>query len=182
MELRRIPVHSSLHRANLVMGAERELALGSALAALLVGIGGMSLVSAGAAIVFWFCAIWALRRMARADPMMSKVWLRHVRQQHKRPVKLYRHAPCLLFGSDRANLNRGLLRLLHCRDRLLHWLRRLIVSLHIRQVRVRWIGVSHIFYTSLCFKSGKPARRRVPRRWDVLPFSPVFIISLLPLF
>lgn len=63
------------------MGAERELALGSALAALLVGIGGMSLVSAGAAIVFWFCAIWALRRMARADPMMSKVWLRHVRQQ-----------------------------------------------------------------------------------------------------
>ena len=46
MELRRIPVHSSLHRANLVMGAERELALGSALAALLVGIGGMSLVSA----------------------------------------------------------------------------------------------------------------------------------------
>ena len=81
MELRRIPVHSSLHRANLVMGAERELALGSALAALLVGIGGMSLVSAGAAIVFWFCAIWALRRMARTDPMMSKVWLRHVRQQ-----------------------------------------------------------------------------------------------------
>ena len=81
MELRRIPVQSSLHRANLVMGAERELALGSALAALLVGIGGMSLVSAGAAIVFWFCAIWALRRMARADPMMSKVWLRHVRQQ-----------------------------------------------------------------------------------------------------
>lgn len=81
MELRRIPVHSSLHRANLVMGAERELALGSALAALLVGIGGMSLVSAGAAIVFWFCAIWALRRMARADPMMSKVWLRHIRQQ-----------------------------------------------------------------------------------------------------
>lgn len=81
MELRRIPVHSSLHRANLVMGAERELALGSALAALLVGIGGMSLVSAGAAIVFWFCVIWALRRMARADPMMSRVWLRHVRQQ-----------------------------------------------------------------------------------------------------
>lgn len=81
MELRRIPVHSSLHRANLVMGAERELVLGSALAALLVGIGGLSLVSAGTAIVFWFCAIWVLRRMARADPMMSKVWLRHVRQQ-----------------------------------------------------------------------------------------------------
>ena len=44
------------------MGAERELALGSALAALLVGIGGMSLVSAGTAIVFWLCVIWALRR------------------------------------------------------------------------------------------------------------------------
>lgn len=81
MELRRIPIHSSLHRANLVMGAERELALGSALAALLVGLGGMSLVSASTAIVFWVSTIWVLRRMARADPMMSKVWLRHVRQQ-----------------------------------------------------------------------------------------------------
>ena len=35
--------------------------------------------------------------------------------------------------------------MLHRRDHLLHWLRRLIVSLHIRQVRVRWIRVSHIF-------------------------------------
>ena len=81
MELRTNPIHSSLHRANLVMGAERELALGSALIALLVGLGGMSLVSAGTAVLFWISAIWALRRMARADPMMSKVWFRHIKHQ-----------------------------------------------------------------------------------------------------
>ncbi len=81
MELRRIPIHSSLHRANLVMGAERELALTAALVALLVGFGGLTLVSAVAAAVFWLSSIWVLRRMARADPMMSKVWLRHIKQQ-----------------------------------------------------------------------------------------------------
>lgn len=81
MEARRIPIHQSLHRHNLVLGAERELAMSSALIALLVGAGGMTLVSAAAAFLFWLTAIFILRRMARADPLMSKVWMRHVKQQ-----------------------------------------------------------------------------------------------------
>lgn len=63
------------------MGAERELAMGSALIALLVGVGGMTLISGAASLVFWLVSIFVLRRMARADPQMSKVWMRHVRQQ-----------------------------------------------------------------------------------------------------
>ncbi|MCD7984334.1 MAG: VirB3 family type IV secretion system protein [Desulfovibrio sp.] len=81
MEFRRIPIHQSLHRHNLVLGAERELAMGSALIALLVGIGGVTVISGIAAFVFWIAAIFVLRRMARADPLMSKVWMRHVKQQ-----------------------------------------------------------------------------------------------------
>lgn len=81
MEARRIPVHQSLHRHNLVLGAERELAMLCVLIALLVGVGGMTLVSGLTASVFWVTAIFILRRMARADPMMSKVWMRHIRQQ-----------------------------------------------------------------------------------------------------
>ena len=42
MEQRHIPVHQSLHRHNLVLGAERELAMTSALIALLVGVGGVA--------------------------------------------------------------------------------------------------------------------------------------------
>ena len=81
MEARRIPVHQSLHRHNLVLGAERELTMLSALIALLVGVGGMTFISAFVALSFWIFAIFVLRRMAKVDPMMSKVWMRHTRQQ-----------------------------------------------------------------------------------------------------
>ena len=93
MEARHTPIHQSLHRQNLVMGAERELAMGSALIALLVGVGGMTLVSGLAALVFWLTAIFVLRRMARADPQMSRVWLRHVKQQDFYPSRASRWRP-----------------------------------------------------------------------------------------
>jgi len=81
MNPRKIAIHQSLHRHNLVMGAERELVMTSALIALLVGIGGMTWVSALCAGVFWIVAIFVLRRMARSDPLMSKIWLRSIKQQ-----------------------------------------------------------------------------------------------------
>ncbi len=81
MEIRRIPVHQALHRPNLVLGAERELAMSSVLISLLVGIGGMTAISAAASFSFWLVGIFVLRRMAKADPLMSKVWMRHVKQQ-----------------------------------------------------------------------------------------------------
>ena len=79
--MRTLPIHQSLHRHNHVLGAERDLVLTSGLLALLVGVGGPTLLSAGTALLFWVVAVFALRRMAKADPQMSKVWLRHVKQQ-----------------------------------------------------------------------------------------------------
>lgn len=93
MEARRTPIHQSLHRHNLVLGAERELAMSSALIALLVGVGGLTLLSGIIAIVFWLAAIFVLRRMAKADPLMSKVWMRHVRQQDFYSAKASRWRP-----------------------------------------------------------------------------------------
>lgn len=93
MEARRALIHQSLHRQNLVMGAERELAMSSALIALLVGVGGMTVISGIAAFVFWLAAIFVLRRMARADPLMSKVWMRHVKQQDLYSAKASRWRP-----------------------------------------------------------------------------------------
>lgn len=81
MEARRIPIYQSLHRHNLVLGAERELTMLAAMIALMVGIGGLTLLSASVAALFWFVAIFVLRRMAKADPLMSRVWRRHIRQQ-----------------------------------------------------------------------------------------------------
>lgn len=78
---RTIPIHQSLHRHAHVMGAERELVMTSALIALLVGVGGMTWIAAITAALFWGAAVFALRRMAQADPLMSKVWMRHIKQQ-----------------------------------------------------------------------------------------------------
>jgi type IV secretion system protein VirB3/type IV secretion system protein VirB4 len=62
----------------------------SALIALLVGVGGLTAVSAIAAVSFWLVAVFALRRMAKADPVMSRVWLRHIKQQDYYPAKASR--------------------------------------------------------------------------------------------
>ena len=67
--------------------------MSSALIALLVGIGGVTVISGIAAFVFWIAAIFVLRRMARADPLMSKVWMRHVKQQDLYSAKASRWRP-----------------------------------------------------------------------------------------
>ena len=80
-QLRTVPVHQSLHRHTHVLGAERELVLTSGLIALLVGIGGLTAISGITAVTFWIFAVFVLRRMAKADPVMSRVWMRHIKQQ-----------------------------------------------------------------------------------------------------
>lgn len=77
----RIPIRRSLHRHSLILGAERDLVLYCGLIALLVGVGGFTIMSALAALIFWVAAVFVLRRMAKADPQMSRVWLRHIKRQ-----------------------------------------------------------------------------------------------------
>jgi len=90
---RTVLVHQSLHRHTHVMGAEREPVMTSALIALLVGVGGLTAISAISAALFWIVAVFALRRMAKADPVMSRVWLRHIKQQDFYPAKASRWRP-----------------------------------------------------------------------------------------
>lgn len=93
MEARKIPIHQSLHRHNFVLGAERELVMTSALIALLVGVGGMTWIAAGCAGAFWITAVFVLRRMAKSDPLMSKVWMRSIKQQDYYSSKASRWRP-----------------------------------------------------------------------------------------
>lgn len=82
MNARRIiNVHQSLHRHSHTLGAEHDLVMLSAGVSLLVGIGGLTLISGLTATIFWIITLIFLRKMAKADPMMSKVWKRHIRQQ-----------------------------------------------------------------------------------------------------
>ena len=85
--MRTLTIHQSLHRHSHVMGAERELVLTCGLIALLVGIGGLSGLSVVTGFAFWVTAVFVLRRMAKADPIMSRVWLKHIKQQLVYPAR-----------------------------------------------------------------------------------------------
>ena len=79
-EPRQIAIRRSLNRPHLLMGAERSLVLLSGVAtAMVVFSGNLSPVSIGLGGGFWVCAFWAMVRMGKADPQMSKVYQRHVR-------------------------------------------------------------------------------------------------------
>lgn len=76
-----MPIYQSLHRPNMVLGAEREPAMIASLIAGLVGVGGLTLSSGLLAFAFWSICIFVLRLMAKADPLMSRIWRRHIHQQ-----------------------------------------------------------------------------------------------------
>jgi type IV secretion system protein TrbD len=77
--LRRTALHRALYRPNLILGGERELVLITAIICGGVAVSGLNLVSAAIGVAVWLIAIALLRMMAKADPHMSKVYLRHLR-------------------------------------------------------------------------------------------------------
>ncbi len=83
-DIRSVPIHQSLTRPELVMGGEREPVMGSTLFAGITAFEGIvqhEWVAVLLAGTFWFVCIFALRRMAKADPMMSRVWGRYMQYQ-----------------------------------------------------------------------------------------------------
>ncbi|MFA9394661.1 MAG: conjugal transfer protein TrbD [Halodesulfovibrio sp.] len=76
--MREIPVHQSLHRHTLVLGAERDIVMTAALICFLIGFGGFTLPSGVVGFSLWTVLVFILRRMAKADPQMSVVWRRHI--------------------------------------------------------------------------------------------------------
>ena len=76
--LQRHPIHRALSRPNLLWGADRELVLISGLAALILIFVVLTLISALLGVALWMVCIAALRRMAKFDPMMRHVYIRHI--------------------------------------------------------------------------------------------------------
>ncbi|MGV1768153.1 conjugal transfer protein TrbD [Rhizobium rhizogenes] len=76
--LARSRVHRALSRPNLLMGADRELVLLTALASVILIFVVLTwyAVLFGAAI--WLVAVAVLRMMAKADPLMRRVYVRHI--------------------------------------------------------------------------------------------------------
>lgn len=68
------PIHKSLHRPALILGGDRELTGYSCLAALLVALSGLSLLSVAVAIIFWLVALHWLRQWGQEDPLLCRVY------------------------------------------------------------------------------------------------------------
>ena len=86
-DLRHTAVHRVLHRPNLFLGGERELVLITAIACVGVAVSGMNLVAFGVGLGVWAFCIGLFRMMAKADPYMSKVYLRYLRYQPHYPAR-----------------------------------------------------------------------------------------------
>ena len=74
-------IHRALSRPNHLMGADRELVLLTGLAAVILMFVVLTWYSLLFGMVVWIAVVGALRLMAKADPMMRQVYLRHIRYQ-----------------------------------------------------------------------------------------------------
>lgn len=85
--LQRNRIHRALSRPNLLLGADRELVLVTGLAATILIFVVLTFHSALFGIAVWIIMIAALRMMARSDPLMRQVYLRHIAYRtHYRPT------------------------------------------------------------------------------------------------
>jgi type IV secretory pathway TrbD component len=76
--LRHNRIHRALSRPNLLMGADRELVLITGLAAIILIFVVLTVASALFGVAVWIVVVAALRMMAKADPMMRRVYIRHI--------------------------------------------------------------------------------------------------------
>ena len=76
--LDRSRIHRALSRPNLLLGADRELVLLTGLAAIILIFVVLTWFSVLLGIAIWIGVVGVLRIMAKADPMMRQVYLRHI--------------------------------------------------------------------------------------------------------
>jgi type IV secretory pathway TrbD component len=87
VSLRRLAFHRVLHRPALFLGGEREPVLLTAVIAGGVAVSGMNAVSFLAGAVLWFASIPLFRWMAKADPRMTKIYLRQLQYRGYYPAR-----------------------------------------------------------------------------------------------
>jgi type IV secretory pathway TrbD component len=77
MAIRSIPIRRIGNRDNLFMGGDRELVMFSGLVAFALIFSAQELRATVFGLVLWLGALFACRLMAKSDPKMRFVYLRH---------------------------------------------------------------------------------------------------------
>ncbi|MES9904696.1 MAG: conjugal transfer protein TrbD [Sedimenticola sp.] len=86
-EIETVPIRRALVRPRLMAGAERKLFLFLGLICAAMIFVSVSWPSAAFGVFLWMSGIYVLREMAKADPMMSRVYVRHRRYQAYYPAR-----------------------------------------------------------------------------------------------
>lgn len=77
MAVRTLPIRRAGNRHNLFLGGDRELVMLAGLLAFTLVVAAQDGVATAAGIALWFAAVYACRRMAKKDPRLRHVYLRH---------------------------------------------------------------------------------------------------------
>src|SRR5215471_19926082 len=81
------PMHASVNRPQLLMGGDRELVLLAGLLCGVMGVSVMTIMSFFIAGVSFGAIVMVLARLGKADPLMRKVYSRHIRYRDFYPAK-----------------------------------------------------------------------------------------------
>jgi type IV secretion system protein TrbD len=83
--LLRSPIHRALSRPSLLLGADRELVLLTGLASAISAFVVLTWYSVLFGLAVWIVILGVLRMMAKSDPMLRQVYVRHLR--HRRSYR-----------------------------------------------------------------------------------------------
>lgn len=75
--LRSIPIHRVANRYNLFMGGDRELVMTVGLVAFALIFSAQTFKASLVGMIIWSLSLYLLRKMAKSDPLMRFVYLRH---------------------------------------------------------------------------------------------------------
>ncbi len=79
--LRHTPFYRALHRPNLFLGGERELVMSTAVLCGGLAISSQNLPATIVGLLIWCLSLGIFRLMAKIDPYLVRVYLRHLKYQ-----------------------------------------------------------------------------------------------------
>jgi type IV secretory pathway TrbD component len=87
MALRTIPIHRAGNRHNLFMGGDRELVMFSGLVSGALVFSAQEWKATIFGVLLWVSALYLLRLIAKSDPKMRAVYMRHRRYKTYYPAR-----------------------------------------------------------------------------------------------
>jgi type IV secretion system protein TrbD len=87
MALRAIPIRRAGNRDNLFMGGDRELVMFSGLMAFALVFSAQELRASVFGLLLWLVALFVCRLMAKSDPKLRFVYLRHRKYKMYYPAR-----------------------------------------------------------------------------------------------